>query len=117
AEDPLRPLRGMQFAARFRLVMHADTAAMCRSLLGEAGSLPAARIWEEWRKWAHADFPSFGLVALRDSGWLSLYSELEALIGCEQEEDWHPEGDVWTHTKLVLDQAANIAVRHGWRGK
>ncbi|MDQ6965711.1 MAG: hypothetical protein Q9M23_02170, partial [Mariprofundaceae bacterium] len=39
AEDPLRPLRGMQFAARFRLVMHAETAAMCRSLLGEAHSL------------------------------------------------------------------------------
>lgn len=116
AEDPLRPLRGMQFAARFRLSMHADTAALCRSLLAEAHALPAARIWDEWRKWAHAAFPSFGLHALQASGWLSLYPGLEALIGCEQEEDWHPEGDVWTHTRLALDQAARVADRHGWQG-
>lgn len=117
AEDPLRPLRGMQFAARFRLRLHPDTAEMCRSLLSEAHTLPGARIWEEWRKWAHADSPSFGLDALRDSGWLTLYPEVAALIGCEQEEDWHPEGDVWTHTALVLDQAASLARRYGWQDK
>ena len=91
--------------------------ARCRKLLTEADTLPTARIWEEWRKWAHADSPSFGLDALQASGWLSLYPQLEALIDCEQEEEWHPEGDVWTHTKLVLDAAANIATRYGWAGK
>jgi len=116
-EDPLRPLRAMQFAARFRLTLDEATAGLCHKLLGEADSLPAARIWEEWRKWAHADFPSFGMDALQASGWLSLYPQLEALIGCEQEEEWHPEGDVWTHTKLVLDATAAIATRYGWGGK
>ncbi|HCS12585.1 MAG: tRNA nucleotidyltransferase [Zetaproteobacteria bacterium CG06_land_8_20_14_3_00_59_53] len=117
AEDPLRPLRGMQFAARFRLTLDSGTAALCRSLLAEAATLPAARIWEEWRKWAHADAPSFGLQVLRASGWLALYPQLEALIGCEQEEDWHPEGDVWTHTALVLDQSSAIALRYNWNDK
>jgi len=117
AEDPLRPLRAMQFAARFKLTLDASTAELCRKLLGEADSLPAARIWEEWRKWAHADFPSFGLDVLQASGWLSLYPQIEALVGCEQEEEWHPEGDVWTHTKLTLDAAASIATRYGWAGK
>lgn len=117
AEDPLRPLRGMQFASRFGLSLDADTAELCRALLAEAGSLPHARIWEEWRKWAHGAYPSRGLDVLRASGWLNLYPELAALIGCEQELEWHPEGDVWTHTRLVLDCAAGIAVRHGWGGR
>ena len=117
AEDPLRPLRAMQFAARFKLMLDAATAELCHQLLAEADSLPAARIWEEWRKWAHAPYPSFGLDVLQASGWLALYPQLEALINCEQEEEWHPEGDVWTHTKMTLDAAANIATRYGWAGK
>jgi len=117
AEDPLRPLRGMQFAARFRLRMDEQTAALCHGLLAEADTLPVARIWEEWRKWAHAGAPSFGLQVLRDSGWLALYPGLASLMGCEQEQEWHPEGDVWTHTALVLDQAAAVASRHAWQGK
>jgi len=117
AEDPLRPLRAVQFAARFKLTLDASTAELCRQLLVEADTLPAARIWEEWRKWAQGDSPSFGLDVLQASGWLSLYPQLEALIGCEQEEEWHPEGDVWIHTKLTLDAAASIATRYGWAGK
>jgi len=116
-EDPLRPLRAMQFAARFRLQLDESTAKLCRALLAEAGTLSAARIWQEWRKWAHAPHPSFGLDALRVSGWLTVYPALAALIGCEQEAAWHPEGDVWTHTRLVVDCAADIATRYGWRGK
>jgi tRNA nucleotidyltransferase (CCA-adding enzyme) len=34
-----------------------------------------------------------------------LFPELRALVGCEQEPDWHPEGDVWAHTLLVIDNA------------
>jgi len=111
AEDPLRVLRGMQFAARFKLKLDRDTAILCQNLLPEAGALPASRIWNEWQKWAHAPFPSYGLQALKQSGWLALYPMLAALKGCPQEREWHPEGDVWTHTKLVVDQAADIAER------
>ncbi|MDQ6992017.1 MAG: tRNA nucleotidyltransferase, partial [Mariprofundus sp.] len=97
-EDPLRPLRAMQFAARFRLTLDQRTAELCKTMLSEANTLSIERIWGEWQKWSHAAFPSYGLQALKDSGWLELYPELQALIGCPQAPRWHPEGDVWTHT-------------------
>ncbi len=114
AEDPLRVLRGMQFAARFKLKLDPETADLCRSLLNEAETLPTSRIWIEWQKWCHANHPSYGLQALADSGWIKLYPELEAMIDCPQDRRWHPEGDVWVHTLQVVDQAACIARRYDW---
>jgi tRNA nucleotidyltransferase (CCA-adding enzyme) len=108
-EDPLRPLRAMQFAARFCLTLDKQTAKRCKTMLTEADTLSTERIWGEWRKWSHAAFPSYGLQALRDSGWLDLYPELQATIACPQAPRWHPEGDVWMHTLQVCDQAAHIA--------
>ncbi|MDX8394851.1 MAG: HD domain-containing protein [Mariprofundaceae bacterium] len=109
SEDPLRVLRGMQFAARFKLILHPDTAKLCHDLLPEAETLSSSRIWQEWQKWAHAPTPSFGLQVLQNSGWLKLYPELELMIDCPQDIRWHPEGDVWNHTCLVTDQAARVA--------
>lgn len=107
-EDPLRPLRAMQFAARFQLILAPETARLCETMLMEAKTLPAPRIWQEWLKWSGSDFPSYGLKALRDMGWGSLYPALQTMVGCPQDVYWHPEGDVWTHTCLVLDAAAQL---------
>jgi len=107
-EDPLRPLRAMQFAARLGFTLDETTVAMCQHLLLEANSLPKSRIWQEWLKWSKSDYPSFGLQALHNMGWDSLYPELMALHGCAQDEYWHPEGDVWVHTCLVVDEAARL---------
>jgi tRNA nucleotidyltransferase (CCA-adding enzyme) len=41
-----------------------------------------------------------------ESGWIKWFPELVALIGCDQHPDWHSEGDVYTHTKMVVDSAA-----------
>jgi len=112
AEDPLRPLRAMQFAARFKLTLADETSVLCRQMLGDASSLSPPRIWIEWQKWSHAEYPSFGLEALQDSGWLSLYPEIKCLINCPQDAQWHPEGNVWQHTLQVVDQAAAIATRN-----
>jgi tRNA nucleotidyltransferase (CCA-adding enzyme) len=111
-EDPLRVLRGMQFAARFELIASEPTLEMCRGLLGEAQDLALDRLWTEWEKWASRSIrPSLGLQFLRDSNWLSLYPELKAIVDVPQDPKWHPEGDVWTHTLHVCDVAADIAVR------
>jgi tRNA nucleotidyltransferase (CCA-adding enzyme) len=112
AEDPLRVLRGMQFAARFDAEMTQDTIEMCRSLNEEYATLALERIWNEWFKWATKGIkPSKGLELLRDTNWIINYPELEALCGTEQDSVWHPEGDVWVHTLHVCDAAAEIAER------
>ena len=105
AEDPLRVLRGMQFAARFELTPDADTLAACRAMTPEG--LAAERLFEEWSKLLlKGKRISRGLAFLRDAGWTRYYPELAALIGCKQAPEWHPEGDVWNHTCCCLDAFA-----------
>jgi tRNA nucleotidyltransferase (CCA-adding enzyme) len=106
-EDPLRVLRGMQFASRFDLSLAPETAVLCRSIAGTFGELPAERIWGEWDKWSvKSVVPSKGIVVLEQTGWLAHFTEVAALAGVPQEPEWHPEGDVLTHTKLCLDALA-----------
>ncbi|MDQ8204201.1 HD domain-containing protein [Pelagicoccus sp. SDUM812003] len=104
SEDPLRVLRGMQFAGRFRMSLHPETAALCRAIRNEFHSLSKERVWGEWEKWASRSTSlSHGLRALQDSGWLPHFPELNALVGLPQDPAWHPEGDVWAHTCCCLD--------------
>ncbi|MBI5625559.1 MAG: polynucleotide adenylyltransferase [Elusimicrobia bacterium] len=108
-EDPLRVLRGMQFAARFELVPAPETVALCRTI--EPEGLASERIFEEWRKLLlKGRRPSLGLRFLQDTGWLRHFPELSALVGCEQEPEWHPEGDVWTHTLHSMDAFAESRI-------
>ena len=105
SEDPLRVLRGMQFIARFGLTAADETVAVCRAMTNE--NLPPERLLEEWRKMLVKGVRiSKGLKFLRDTGWVKYYPELENLIGCEQDPEWHPEGDVWNHTLECLDRFA-----------
>jgi len=105
ADDSLRVLRALQFAARFDLVVNEATKALCRSL--PLDDLPAERIWGEVEKLLlRAPRPSVGLALALELGVVvRLWPELLALVGCEQEFEWHPEGDVWVHTLMVADQA------------
>lgn len=105
AEDPLRVLRGMQFVARFDLTPAPETIAICRSM--EIEGLAPERLFEEWSKLlTKGSRIGRGLEFLRATGWVRYFPELERLIGCEQDPKWHPEGDVWEHTKLCLDAFA-----------
>lgn len=108
-EDPLRVLRACQFAARLEFQIHPETLLKCRNLQQELVTLPRERIGEEFKKLIMAPKPSIGLQALLDTGALNLFPELQALIGCQQDPTWHPEGDVWTHTLMVTDEAAKIS--------
>ena len=99
AEDPLRVLRAMQFAARFNMTLAPETAALCRSLVGEAASLPVERVCGEWQKMlVKGENVAAGLRVLQESGWLATVPELQALVGLAQHPEWHPEGCVWEHT-------------------
>ena len=104
-EDPLRVLRGMQFVARFGLEPAPETIEICRAMTPEG--LAAERLFEEWSKLLTKGISlSKGLNFLRAVGWVRYYPELERLIGCEQDPEWHPEGDVWNHTLCCLDAFA-----------
>jgi len=104
-DDSLRVLRAVQFAARFEFALDGATRELCRGIALD--DLPSERIWGEVEKLLlQARRPSIGLQLALDLGVVQrLFPEIHALVGCEQEPEWHPEGDVWIHTLLVTDQA------------
>jgi tRNA nucleotidyltransferase (CCA-adding enzyme) len=113
SEDPLRVLRAMQFAARFDLTVALETVSLCRSIDPEG--LPRERLFDEWKKLiVLGTTPSRGFAFLRECGWIGHYPELEALQGCEQEREWHPEGDVWIHTLHCMDAFARDRIEDEW---
>lgn len=111
-DDPLRVLRGVQFAARFGLTVESKTFSFMKEMVaaGALDHLPADRLRGEVEKLlTKADRPSIGLELMRDLGVLERhFPELKAMIGCEQDPNHHSEGDVWIHTKLAVDAAATL---------
>jgi tRNA nucleotidyltransferase (CCA-adding enzyme) len=107
-EDPLRALRGVQLAARFEMEVDPETARLCAAM--PLGELPAERVFQEIEKLLlKARRPSRGFALMRAWGMLpQVAPELMALADTPQDPDWHPEGDVWTHSLQVLDEAASL---------
>jgi tRNA nucleotidyltransferase (CCA-adding enzyme) len=107
-EDSLRVLRAAQFAARFGFGVEEKTIELCRSI--DLTDLPAERVWGELEKvLLAARSPSVGLRWLdRLNTTPQLFPELDALKGVPQEEEWHPEGDVFVHTLLACDRAREL---------
>ncbi|NBR84006.1 MAG: polynucleotide adenylyltransferase [Verrucomicrobia bacterium] len=113
-EDPLRVLRGMQFAARFNLSVAPETIALCRSIKASFSELAVERVGDEWWKWAaKSTVPSVGLRFLADTEWLEHFPEVAALRGTVQNPEWHPEGDVFTHTAHCCDALVKLPE---WQG-
>ena len=104
-DDSLRVLRAIQFAARFDLTLDEQTRALCRTI--PLDDLPAERIWGEIEKLLlKAPRPSLGFTLALDLGVIDhVLPQMRPLVGCEQDPEWHPEGDVWTHTLMVIDEA------------
>jgi tRNA nucleotidyltransferase (CCA-adding enzyme) len=130
AEDALRVLRGMQFAARFDFTMAPETVALSKSLVDKVKfvekvnpdsddeELAVDRVLGEFVKLAtKGKKPSAGLKVLKDTGWLKLFPELAAMDGLAQEPEWHPEGDVWAHTLHTVDAAARLADKDNLNSK
>ena len=108
AEDSLRVLRAAQFAARFEFEIETGTVELCRLI--DLSDLPAERIWGEMEKLLlRAQRPSIGLEWLRKLSVIDqLFPEIKALIDVRQDPEWHPEGDVFVHTLLTVDQAREL---------
>jgi tRNA nucleotidyltransferase (CCA-adding enzyme) len=106
-EDSLRVLRAAQFAARFEFEIEEKTLALCQTV--DLSDLPSERVWGEIEKLLTAPKPSLGVEWMRKLGAIDqLFPEIKSLIGVDQEPEWHPEGDVYIHTLLVLDRAREV---------
>lgn len=117
-DDPLRVLRGVQFVGRFGLKVDDTTAGIMREMRGELKRLPKERLREEWIKlFLRSRKPSLGLQAAMEWGiFHEMHPELIELPKTSQEPEWHPEGDVWIHTLMVVDEAAKIIEQEQLRG-
>ena len=117
-DDPLRLWRAVQLAARLDFTVDPATLMLLRAMTarGDLAELSRERVTEELRKLlSDALRPSVGLALARDVGAIAdRFPELEALAATPQEPAWHPEGDVWTHTLMVLDCAVAVARRPEW---
>lgn len=108
-EDPLRVYRAVQFCARFGYDLADKTFVLCRHMVdaGMLEALPKERIYKEFEKLLlKAEKPSLGFELMHKLGILRYFPEIEALIGVKQSPQWHPEGDVWVHTLMTLDEMA-----------
>ena len=110
-EDPLRVYRAAQFASRFGFSIDPSTQQLAKSM--DLSNLPRERLFEEFSKmFLKSSHPSIGLQALDDMGVLEReFPELHELKDTHQRDDYHAEGDVFTHTKMVLDKASIISKR------
>jgi len=108
AEDPLRVLRGMQFASRFNMTLDPETAELAKTL--KNSPLVKERIVGEWMKaFIKGKHPSKIIQYLIDTEWIDNYPELKEIVDVPQDPIHHPEGTVDVHTSLVMDAAARIA--------
>lgn len=112
-EDPLRVLRALQLAARFNCSVDEASLVLLQTMAPRLQELAPERIGGEWRKLLlKAEAPSTGLrLGMETGAFAVLHPELVALGATPQEPEWHPEGDVWVHTMMVVDEAAKIVRR------
>ena len=117
AEDPLRVLRGIQFAARFGFRLADETVALCAQLSSQFSELPRERVWTEWYKMiTKGRYISLGLGELNRVGWLEHFPQLAILRSVPQDLRWHPEGSVWAHSGLTADAAVELCDLNAFDG-
>jgi poly(A) polymerase len=105
AEDHLRLLRAIRFAATLGFAIEPTTFAAIQKLAPQIHRISAERIRDElFRLLTESQKAGEALQLLRDSGLLKeILPEIDAMVGVEQPPEFHPEGDVFIHTKLMLD--------------
>ncbi len=103
AEDHLRLLRAVRFAAQLGFTIEAETFAALKARAPKLQSISAERIREELVKLFQPPHAARGLELLRQSGLLKqALPELAATVACEQSPDFHPEGSVFNHLRRML---------------
>lgn len=108
-EDPLRVYRVARIAAKTGFMVEKETLALMNSLKEELLTLSKERVFCELEKALKEDEPSIFFNVLRQANVLDVhFKEIYDLIGVEQLVKYHPEGDVYNHTMLALDNASKL---------
>ena len=110
-EDSLRVYRAIGFASRFNFNIEKKTKELCKKIVldDELKYLPKERVYEEFKKFLlKSAKPSIAFELMKEIGVLKYFPELEVLINCVQDKEYHPEGDVWIHTMMCIDELAKI---------
>ena len=105
AEDKLRMMRAVRFAARFGFQIESATFRAIRSQVKDIHQVSPERLREELTKML-TEGAARGAFELLDQTWLlqQVLPEIAAMMGVEQPPQFHPEGDVWIHTRLMIEQ-------------
>ncbi|MFT4175995.1 MAG: CCA tRNA nucleotidyltransferase [Luteolibacter sp.] len=110
SEDALRLLRAVRFSNRLDFTLEEKTAAALKSCAPLLEKISPERIRDEFSRIITSSSRRAGLELLVDTGLISfIVPEVLALIGCEQPPEWHPEGDVYTHTRIMLEMLPDDA--------
>ena len=108
-EDPLRVYRVARFAAQLNFKVEKSTIKLMNDLKYELITLSEERVFTEFCKALQADKPSIFFEVLKQADLLEIhFKEIKNLIGAEQPLKYHPEGDAYNHTMLVLDKSAKL---------
>ena len=104
AEDKLRMMRGVRFAARFGFGIEKATFEAIRTHATEIKKVSAERLRDELTKLLTEGSARRGFELLDETGLLQqVLPEISAMKGVEQPPQFHPEGDVWIHTRMMLE--------------
>ena len=104
-EDQLRLLRAVRFAARFGFALEAQTAAAIRALAHRIHAVSRERVRDELTKMLTEGHARRAFELLDETGLLvQVLPEISKMKGVEQPPQFHPEGDVWIHTLMLLEQ-------------
>jgi poly(A) polymerase len=103
-EDKLRMLRAVRFAARFEFKIHPDTFVSIQNLAGKIHQVSRERVRDELSKMLIEGHAHTAFLLLDQAGLLQeVLPEISAMKGIEQPPQFHPEGDVFVHTLLLLE--------------
>src|SRR5580698_6226561 len=110
SEDKLRMLRAIRFAARLDFAIESRTMAAIQEQAGSIAQVSAERVRDELTKILTEGGARRGFELLDESGLLrEILPEVTRMKGVEQPPQYHPEGDVWTHTLMLLDHLPKAA--------
>ena len=109
AEDPLRVYRVARFASTLEFKVEKNTLMAMESLKDELITLSKERIFTEFQKALASKKPSIFFQVLKEAKLLQVhFPEIAQLIGKTQPENYHPEGDSYKHTMIVVDNSAKL---------